>query len=60
MKGKTMKWLLDRLKEPSTHAAVCALITAAAALLPQYANYIVGVAGIFGFTAFVLPEQPKQ
>jgi len=52
-----MDYIIARLKEPSTHAGIAALIAAAAAFLPQYAQYIMGVAGVFGLTAVAMPDQ---
>lgn len=51
-----MQYILARLKEPSTHAGIGLLIMAIAAVMPQYAHYILGVAGVFGFGAAALPE----
>ena len=55
-----MNYFIARLKEPSTHAGIAALIACVAAFLPQYAQYILGVAGVFGFTAAALPEQSTK
>lgn len=51
-----MQYILARLKEPSTHAGIAMLIATAAAFLPQYAHYILGVSAVFGFGAVVSPE----
>lgn len=50
-------WILERLKEPSTHAGISALLAAAASFLPQYAVIIWTVAGIFGFGAVIISEK---
>lgn len=52
-----MDYIIARLKEPSTHAGIAMLIATIAAFVPQYSQYILGVAGVFGFAAVGLPEQ---
>lgn len=49
-------YVIARLKEPSTHAGIAMLLAAAAAFVPQYAQYIWTVAGLFGFGAIATPE----
>jgi hypothetical protein len=54
-----MDYVIARLKEPSTHAGIAMLIACVAAFVPQYSQYIMGVAGVFGFTAAAMPD-PKN
>ncbi len=51
-----MQYILARLKEPSTHAGIALLIMAITAVVPQYSQYITGIAAVFGFGAAALPE----
>lgn len=51
-----MQYVLERLKEPSTHAGIAMLIAAVAAFVPQYSQYIMGIAAVFGFGAVAVPE----
>lgn len=50
-------WILERLKEPSSHAGISALLAAVTSFFPQYAAIIWTVAGIFGFGAVVISEK---
>lgn len=52
-----MNWLTDRIKEPSTHAALSALLACAAYVLPQYSPLIVALASAFGFGGVVMSER---
>ena len=52
-------WLIERLKEPSTHAGVAALILVIAGFFPQYKDVIMTIAGLFGFVAVAVPEQKQ-
>ena len=52
-----MSWILDRLKEPSTHAGLATLFLAASQFFPQYASLILGVAGLFGCGAVATTEK---
>ena len=54
-----MKWLIQRLQEPSTHAGIGIVLTALSTFLPQYAPIITGVASLFGFGAVVTAEKSK-
>lgn len=49
-------WLGDRLKEPSTHAALSTLFALGSVLLPAWAPVLQSLAGVLGLTAVVLPE----
>lgn len=48
-----MQWLTDRLKEPSTHAALAAM---AAASLPLFGQYSLVAAAVFGVLGFTVKE----
>ena len=50
-------WVIDRLKEPSTHAGISAILMALASFFPQYSTIIWTVAGIFGFAAVGVSEK---
>lgn len=52
-------WLLERLKEPSTHAGISALLMATASFFPQYSQMIWAIAGLFGFAAIGIAEKSK-
>ena len=51
-----MNWILDRIREPSTHAGLGIVVTAAAQLFPQYQMLILGIAGLFGVGSVVIAE----
>ena len=46
-----MRWIIARLKEPSTKAALGVLATAAAAAFPQYQPVLLAVATVLSGTA---------
>jgi len=48
-----MNWLLARLKEPSTHAAITGVIAAFTPLIPP--PWGLAAAAIFGALGFALP-----
>lgn len=54
-----MDWLLKRLKEPSSHAGLAALIGGLIVTLvpPQWQWVAQTLAGIFGFSAIATPEK---
>lgn len=48
-----MKWLFERLNEPSTHAALAGVTAAVLPLVPpQYQIFVQCLAGLFGLTGF--------
>lgn len=51
-----MKWLVSRLKEPSTHAALGSLAAISATMFPQYAGLIAAIGGLFGAAGVVVKE----
>lgn len=52
-----MRYVTDRLREPSTHAALCALVASAAYVWPQYSAAILGVSGLFGLGGVAISER---
>jgi hypothetical protein len=48
-----MTWLLARVKEPSTHAAIAGVIAAFMPLIPPPWGLV--AAGVFGALGFALP-----
>lgn len=52
-----MKWIKQRISEPSTHAALGVLVAVAAHYLPAHSSTIFAIAGIFGVGGFVLSEK---
>jgi hypothetical protein len=54
-----MDWILARLKEPSSHAGIAALLGGliVAFVPPQWQWMAQTVAGIFGFSAIVTKER---
>ena len=49
--------VIDRLKEPSTHAGICGIIYGIGMLFPQYTAITSVIALLFGGSAVVIPEQ---
>ena len=49
-----MNWLVARLEEPSTHAALAAM---AAASIPLFGSYGAVAAAVFGVLGFSLTEK---
>jgi hypothetical protein len=52
--------LVDRLKEPSSHAGLAALALALGQIYPQYAGIAQVVAAVLGGYAFVTPDGGSQ
>ena len=46
-----MKWIVDRLSEPSTHAGLAAILLAISSFFPEFATVLQSIAAIFGLTA---------
>lgn len=51
-----MDWLIDRMKEGTTHNGVGLLLLASAAFFPQYADVLVALAAAFGVSGVVKKE----
>ena len=51
-----MRKILQRTREPSTHAGLSALAMLLAALFPAYSVVINAAAGVFAAAAVALPE----
>lgn len=49
--------LIDRFKEPSSHAGIAALAQALAVIFPQYAYIFGAITVIFGGAAITTPER---
>lgn len=54
-----MQWIFSRIKEPSTHAGIAALLLAGSSFFPQYAGIIQTVAALFGFGAIGSSEKSQ-
>lgn len=53
-----VNWLVLRAKEPSTHAAIAAVLTAVANFVPYpYSWIVLGVAGLFGGAGVVVKDK---
>lgn len=48
---------MHRIKEPSTHAGIAAILAALAPALPQYAPILQGLIALFGGVAVVMRER---
>jgi len=57
MKGKTMKWVLDRLREPSTYAGLAGLALAFGINDATWAAISTAVAGVAGLIAVLLHDK---
>src|SRR3546814_20381894 len=57
MKGKTMKWVLDRLREPSTYAGLAGLALAFGINDATWAAISTAVAAVDGHIAWLLRHQ---
>lgn len=51
--------VISRLKEPSSHAALAALVQVLSFLMPQYATVFNTLTVVFGALGFGLPETAK-
>lgn len=54
-----MKYIIDRLREPSTRNGIALALTIAAQLQPQYAAILLPLAGTIAVHAAVTPD-PKR
>jgi hypothetical protein len=54
-----MSKIIDRLKEPSTHAGIALIAQAFAFFYPQYATILNCLTALFGGGAVALPEGPR-
>lgn len=54
-----MKYIAQRLAEPSTYAAFAAIAVGLGVSAPLYTAAAGAAAGIFGLVAFLLPETSK-
>lgn len=55
-----MSWLVSRLREPSTHAGVAALLQVASTFVPQYKPVFDALTFLFGTIAVAAPEVKSQ
>ncbi len=51
-----MKYLISRLKEPSTYAGLSAAAIAIGVSEQQFALWAAGVAGVFAFVSIILSD----
>ena len=51
-----MNYILEKLKQPSTHAGIAALCGSLAIFLPQYAAIFAAIAAAFGGAAATMPH----
>jgi len=51
-----MKWIISRLQEPSTHAALAAGSSVLLALFPQYQGIFAALGGLFVSVGVVAKE----
>lgn len=53
-------FLLARMREPSTHAGIAAVLMAVAPFLPAYAGILQAIAVAFGGVAVAKPDVPRD
>ena len=53
-------FLLARMREPSTHAGIAAVLMALAPIVPAYAGILQAIAVAFGGVAIAKPDAPRD
>lgn len=53
-------FILARMREPSTHAGIAAVLMALAPMFPAYAGILQAIAVAFGGVAVAKPDAPRD